>query len=55
MPNKPGLGVELDEDALKDKYKNESIVAELTDEYKIKKIYCDDEKITEEIMRDLIE
>ena len=43
------------EDALKDKYKNESIVAELTDEYKIKKIYCDDEKITEEIMRDLIE
>ena len=43
------------EDALIKKYNNHSIEVELTDEYKLKRIYCNDKKIYEDIMRNINE
>lgn len=43
------------ESILRDKYKNNSIEAELTDDFKIDSIYCDDSDIYNSIMRDLNE
>ncbi len=43
------------ESVLRDKYKNNSIEAKLTDDFKIDSIYCDDSEIYNSIMRDLNE
>ena len=43
------------EQVLKDKYKNNSIEAKLTDDYKVQSIYCDDSEVYNKIMRDLNE
>ena len=43
------------ENILKDKFSNNSIEVELTEEYKIKSIHCDDQKTYDDIMRYLNE
>lgn len=43
------------EAVLRDKYKNNSVSAKLTDDFKVESIYCDDNEIYDKIMRDLNE
>ena len=43
------------EQVLRDKYKNNSVEAKLTDDYKVQSIYCDDSEVYNKIMRDLNE